>query len=61
MFYRWSTVAAAVCLLSIIASLTAADQTIPYEDPAAAANYYPAGNYFFGQRQNFMSAPLVKT
>ena len=61
MFYRWSTVAAAVCLLSIIASLTAADQTIPYEDPAAAANYYPAGNSFFGQRQNFMSTPLVST
>ena len=44
MFDRWTTVAA-VCLLLIVAKLSAADQNIPYEDAAAAAPYYPAGAF----------------
>ena len=42
MFDRWTTVAVAVCYL-LIAKLSSAEQNIPYEDPAAAAPYYPAG------------------
>ena len=45
MFDRWTTVAVAVCCL-LIAKLSAAEQNIPYEDPAAAAPYYPAGALF---------------
>ena len=44
MFDRWTTVAVAVCcLILLVANIAAADQNIPYEDPAAAAPYYPAG------------------
>ena len=46
MFDRGTTVVAVCCLLLInIAHLVAADQNIPYEDPAAAAPYYPAGAF----------------
>ena len=46
MFDRWTTVAVAVCCLLLIAKLSSAEQNIPYEDPAAAAPYYPAGALF---------------
>ena len=47
MFDRWTTVAVAVCcLILLIGNFTVADQNIPYEDPAAAAPYYPAGALF---------------
>ena len=54
MLDRWSTVA--LCRLLFIASLAAADQPIQYEDPAAVAPYYPAGNsLFLGQRRGGIS------
>ena len=45
MFDRGTTVVAVCCLLLLIGNLATADQNIPYEDPAAAAPYYPAGAF----------------